>query len=83
LKSNCSLNDILPGEIASVKKINICGDKRRRFMDIGLIEGTKIECIGRSPLGDPSAYIIRGAAIALRKCDCKNISVSKENGADI
>lgn len=46
---------------------------RRRMIDLGIVEGTKIECVGRSPSGDPSAYMIRGAVIAIRKRDAKNI----------
>lgn len=44
-------------------------------MDIGLIEGTEVVCVGKSPCGDPRAYLIRGAIIALRDEDCKKIRV--------
>ena len=44
-------------------------------MDIGLTENTAVECVGRSPAGDPTAFLIRGAVIALREEDCKNILV--------
>lgn len=40
-----------------------------RLRDIGVTKGTVIECVGRSPLGDPCAFKIRGAVIALRKED--------------
>ena len=30
----------------------------------------------RSPMGDPSAYLIRGTVIALRRCDCCGIRVA-------
>lgn len=46
-------------------------------MDIGLIENTVIECVGKSPLGDPAAYLIRGAVIAIREKDCFDILVEK------
>jgi ferrous iron transport protein A len=42
---------------------------RRRMLDIGLAPGTEVECLGRSPAGDPSAYLIRGAVIAIRASD--------------
>ncbi len=73
------LGDISPGETAFISTLNTTGSMRRRFLDIGLIEGTQVECVGRSPLGDPSAYLIRGAVIALRKDDCKNIIISNFN----
>ena len=69
------LNDITPGQTAVIKQLNINGSMRRRLLDIGLIDGTKIECIGKSVLGDPSAFLIRGAVIAIRSEDCKNILI--------
>jgi ferrous iron transport protein A len=48
---------------------------RRRLLDIGLIEDTDVECVGRSPSGDPTAFLIRGAVIAIRSEDCKNILI--------
>ena len=73
------LGDIFPCQTAVISALNTTGSMRRRLLDIGLIEGTRVECLGKSPLGDPSAYLIRGAVIALRKDDCKNIIVSKFN----
>ena len=48
---------------------------KKRLMDIGLIPGTAVECVGESPLGDPRAYLIRGAVIAIRRTDGREISV--------
>ncbi len=67
------MNTINPGQSAIVKKINAEENMQRRFLDIGLIDDTKIECIGRSPSGDPSAYLIRGAVIAIRGENCSDI----------
>ena len=68
-----NLNDVMPGQAARIKKLNSSGSIRRRLLDIGLVENTEVECLGRSPSGDPSAYLIRGAVIALRSEDCNNI----------
>ncbi|MEX1139707.1 MAG: metal-dependent transcriptional regulator [Bacteroidota bacterium] len=43
------------------------GLQRRRLMDLGIVPGTTIEAEMRSPGGDPTAYRIRGATIALRR----------------
>ena len=48
---------------------------RRRLLDIGLVEGTNIECLQKSPAGDPVAYLIRGAVIALRAEDSAAVLV--------
>ncbi len=62
-----------------VKKMLIGGAMRRRLNDIGLIEGTDILTLNRSPSGDPAAYLIRGAVIALRDEEAEKISVERIN----
>ena len=74
---NC-LNDIEPGQTAKVRELLSTGSIRRRLLDIGLIENTEVECLGRSPAGDPSAFLIRGAVIAIRREDCRNVLIVKE-----
>jgi len=69
------LNKLLPGDRARVCHINTTGSMKRRLLDIGLVSGTVVECIGISPMGDPKAYLIRGAVIAIRDEDSKDISV--------
>ena len=44
-----------------VKNVLAKGELRRRFLDLGIIEGTNIEVLYRGALGDPTAYFIRGA----------------------
>ena len=61
-----SLANLQVGERARVASLLSRGSMRRRLQDIGLIEGTEVECVQKSPAGDPVAYRIRGALIALR-----------------
>ncbi len=75
MKKYYNLSEINVGEKATVKQLLSMGSIRRRLLDIGLVENTEIECIGKSPSGDPTAFLIRGAVIALRFEDCKNILV--------
>ncbi len=76
-----TLNDIAVGESVTVQKLMMHGTMRRRLLDIGLTEGARVECIGRSPAGDPAAYLIRGAVIAIRSEDSREILVREENNA--
>ena len=71
------LNEIRPGEKARVRELRNQGSMRRRLLDLGLIEDTEVECVGRSPAGDPSAFYIRGAVIAIRSEDGAGILVEK------
>jgi len=54
------------GKKCKVKKIISEGLIRRRMLDLGLIDGTAIESLHKSPSGDFVAYLIRGAVVALR-----------------
>lgn len=69
------LIDLKVGCEGLVHSLCVNGDIRRRLLDIGLIEGTKVSCVLKSPSGDPIAYQIRGAVIALRNDDSKNIFI--------
>ena len=66
------------GETVRVVSLLAEGRMRRRLADLGLIPGAEVTCLGRSPLGDPSAYLIRGAVIALRRRDAMEVSVTTE-----
>ncbi|MBO5020382.1 MAG: ferrous iron transport protein A [Clostridia bacterium] len=72
------LYDLNVGESALVYKITSRSDMRQRFLDIGLIENTPVECVGQSPAGDPKAYLIRGAVIAIRNDDANDIFIKEE-----
>lgn len=74
---NClhSLNEMEPGQKTRIKEVRSHGSIRRRLLDIGLIENTEVECLGRSPGGDPSAFLIRGAVIALSREDCRDTMI--------
>ncbi len=63
------------GEVIEVKKTS---KLYRRFLDIGIINGTKIECVLESPAKDPKAYFIRGTVIAIRNEDAQDINVIEE-----
>ena len=71
-----SLANLQVGERARVASLLSRGSMRRRLQDTGLIEGTEVECVQKSPAGDPVAYRIRGALIALRSEDSSNILVA-------
>ena len=51
------------------------GADRRRMLDLGILPGTTIEAVMTSPSGDPTAYRIRDALIALRRSQAGLIRV--------
>lgn len=62
-----TLSELQPGQSATVRSVCAPDGMQRRLRDLGLIENTRVVCLGRSPMGDPSAYLIRGTVIALRR----------------
>lgn len=75
-----SLSALKPGEKGRVCGLFLAEDIKRRLQDMGLVRGVSVECAYKSPLGDPAAYIIKGAVIAIRNKDSSNITVDCEKG---
>ena len=69
-KELCALR---PGEAARVARLEIAPGMRRRLLDLGFTEGTKVRCLFDAPGRDPKAYWVRGAIIALRREDAARI----------
>ena len=68
-----SLSALRVGQSAYVAEIQADEAMRRRLLDLGLIRGTRVTCTAKSPAGDPAAYLIRGAVIALRGRDARGV----------
>lgn len=70
------LTSLSNGQSCYVNKIELNGLLRRRIFDLGMIPGTWVTCVRRSPSGNPIAYCVRGATIALRNEDAALIKVN-------
>lgn len=77
-ETHLSLAALQPGQQGEVVRISArCrGSERRRMMDLGILPGTTIRAELRSPSGDPVAYRIRGALVALRHEQAQLIHIS-------
>ncbi|MAT98697.1 MAG: hypothetical protein CL608_16260 [Anaerolineaceae bacterium] len=75
--SGTRLSELPLGQTAEVIRIsaNCRGVERRRFMDLGILPGTAVTAEMRSPSGEPTAYRIRDAIIALRSNQANHIYV--------
>ena len=70
-----TLNELDLNEIGYIKNINCANSVKRRLLDLGLIQGTKIIPLFISPSGDPTAFDIRNTVIATREEDTKLIDL--------
>jgi len=74
-----TLVDLMPGEVGRVVDVSpACqGSQRRRLLDLGVVKGTDITAELVSAAGDPVAYRIRGALIALRREQAQWIRIKR------
>ena len=74
-----TLAEVASGEVARVLGIHpsLQGPQRRRLLDLGLVPGTRVEAELTSASGDPVAFRVRGALIALRKDQARWILVDR------
>jgi DtxR family Mn-dependent transcriptional regulator len=77
LESAETLASLRPGQQGQVVAISprCRGAERRRMMDLGILPGATIAAELVSPSGDPTAYRIRGAMIALRREQAQLINI--------
>ncbi|MDR1702449.1 MAG: ferrous iron transport protein A [Sporomusaceae bacterium] len=70
-----SLRELEVGGYGKIFAVELDGLLRRRLMDLGILPGTFIECVRKSPAGDPIAFKVRNTVIALRSADADLIKV--------
>ena len=72
------LCDMEKGQKGRVIRLETKSELRKRLRELGLLEKTTVECVRESPAGDPKAYLIRGAVIALRNEDAAAVFAEVE-----
>ncbi|MBD5159852.1 MAG: ferrous iron transport protein A [Ruminococcus sp.] len=74
MKIIVGMDTLEENQTGQVKKILLTGKMRNRLNDLGLIEGTFLECLYRNK--GISAYMIRGTVIAIRAEDTSQIKIT-------
>lgn len=69
-----TLDRLEPYNACVVESVGECAAKAR-LTDLGILPGAAMVWLFSAPCGEPTAYYVRGAVIALRKSDVKNITV--------
>ena len=70
-----ALCDMSTGQRARVVGVSGNGAMSRRLLDVGFTPGAAVTCLFQAPCGDPRAYLVRGAVIALRREDARAVQV--------
>jgi len=68
-----ALSDLSVGQTGVMRSVNATGMVRNRLLDLGFLPGTRVTAVRRAPLGDPTAYRVRGAVLALRHEDASRV----------
>lgn len=73
------LSSLSKGEQASIAGLStlVRGLERNRLLDLGFVPGTVVTVELVSPSGDPIAYSVRGASIALRRKQAERVLIRK------
>ena len=77
--TSMTLDQLQPGSTARVVALSSTGLNRRRMMDLGILPGTEIAVGFTSPMGNPTAYQVRGSLIALRQSQAREIQVTLDD----
>ena len=51
---------------------------RRRLLEFGFVPGGEVKAVQERPWGDPVAYAVCGAVIALRRVDARKIAIQRK-----
>lgn len=73
-----TLDQLAPGQQATIVKLGGRGGVRRRIMDMGFTPGSELEVERLAPLGDPMEFKIRGYHLSLRHEEAADIHVRPE-----
>lgn len=70
-----TLDQLTHGQAADV--LEVTGDDAiaQRLMEMGVIEGSRMELIGAAPWGDPLEFSLRGYRLSLRKNEARRVHV--------
>lgn len=75
-KNTSRLSELKIGESATITDIFADDKFKSRLADLGIVNGTRVAALHKSPSGDPTAYFIKGTVIALRCVDAEKIVIS-------
>lgn len=78
-----SLEQLKPGEKATIQEIKNNGADEAYLMEMGLIVGTPVKLIKFAPLGDPLEICVRGYHLSIRRSEARSILVEKEQERQI
>ena len=72
-----TINDLQIGQQGIISAVGGEGALRLRFLDMGLIPGTRVLLQKVAPMGDPIQIQVRGYELTIRREDAKMIDLQE------
>ena len=72
-----TIDDLQIGQSGTVTTVGGEGALRLRFLDMGLIPGTKVGLQKIAPMGDPIQIRLRGYELTIRREDARMIGIEE------
>ena len=73
-----TIDDLKIGQSGTISQVGGAGPLRLRFLDMGLIPGTKVQLQKIAPMGDPIQIRLRGYELTIRREDARQITLKEE-----
>ena len=74
-----TIDDLKTGQSGIICQVGGEGALRLRFLDMGLIPGTKVTLRKVAPMGDPIQLQVRGSELTIRREDAAKISLREDS----
>ena len=73
-----TIDDLKIGQAGTIAQVDGEGALRLRFLDMGLIPGTRVTLRKVAPMGDPIQIQVRGYELTIRREDAAKITLKEE-----
>ena len=73
-----TIDDLKIGQTGTIAQVGCEGALRLRFLDMGLIPGTRVTLQKVAPMGDPIQIQVRGYELTIRREDAAKITLKEE-----
>lgn len=73
-----TIDDLKIGRAGTIAQVGGEGALRLRFLDMGLIPGTRVTLRKVAPMGDPIQIQVRGYELTIRREDAAKITLKEE-----
>lgn len=74
-----TIDDLKIGQAGTIARVGGEGALRLRFLDMGLIPGTRVTLQKVAPMGDPIQIQVRGYELTIRREDAAKITLKEES----